>query len=62
MGWGDSFGVVRASVRATDMDLGGLFSCLEIDKGPFLNKGPWPSVSFCKLPQMIQGPSGKVIK
>ena len=37
-----------ASVRATDMDLGAFFSHLEIDKGPFLNKGPWPSVSCIK--------------
>ena len=33
-----------------------------IDKGPSINKGPWPSVSFYKLPQMIQGTSGEVIK
>ena len=35
---------------------GGLFSRLEIDKGLFLNKGPWPSVSCIKW---FRGPQGR---
>ena len=48
---------VCASVRPCYWyGFGGLFSRLEIDKGPFLNKGPWPSVSCIKW---IRGPQGR---